>query len=638
MNKHTPLVFLLPLITLSACSEYSYTEARKVDTFQQVRRNTVDVLMVVDNSCSMGEEQGLLASNFDAFIEQFDGADVDWQIGVLEGANTSDDRGKLQGGDDELILTGADGRIIDMVTWDTTWQVAPGQSMQRSSQHLLGPVSTVEPVWCAGTLPYGDGDLGSPGEPNSDCDVAPADLSECTDGDLGTAMGDAVATGSVAAASDNFSSECSVGEQPDVAHMFTAPHTGCIRFDTAGSDHDTVLSLHTACDGEAVACSMGLSADAMIEWRLTEGQSVLVVIESVWSEAGDYQLNINSCEEETAWLQDPRVGEIVISEFMADPQAAPDDRGEWVELTNMTNTPLRLKGLKLSDKGTNSFTLEDDFVLAAHQRVVLGRHTDPSKNGGVSIDIDAGNAFTLNNNVRVLSHKTAGAAEIFAEMVAVGSSGSGQETSLQAAMSALSAPLVNGYNRGFLRDNAGLALIFVSDEDDFSYEPAWHYLDFFLRLKGQEAYRDATALSISAVTGITPPSSGSVISCESDNGSANYGARYIALAERTGGVVQSICDEDFSSIAQELGLTASGLVVEFVLSEPADPDDIQVSLYASNDQDDLIGDLTNGEDFTFVLERNAIRFELDQIPPSETWLVVDYRALPSGAQVTEETQ
>ena len=35
------------------------------------------------------------------------------------------------------------------------------------------------------------------------------------------------------------------------------------------------------------------------------------------------------------------------------------------------------------------------------------------------------------------------------------------------------------------------------------------------------------------------------------------------MVQRTEGVLESICDNDFSPIAEELGLTASGLEVEF---------------------------------------------------------------------------
>ena len=60
----------LALLAMS-CSEYSYTSKLQVDVFQQVRRNTVDVLLTVDNSCSMYEEQEKLSDNFESFISAF---------------------------------------------------------------------------------------------------------------------------------------------------------------------------------------------------------------------------------------------------------------------------------------------------------------------------------------------------------------------------------------------------------------------------------------------------------------------------------------------------------------------------------------------------------------------------------------
>ncbi|MCA9300514.1 MAG: hypothetical protein KDA28_15695, partial [Phycisphaerales bacterium] len=72
---------LIPLIV--GCTEYGYSSQRNKDAFQQNHINTVDIVMVVDNSCSMVEEQDKLASNFEAFIAAFAGVDVDWQIGVV---------------------------------------------------------------------------------------------------------------------------------------------------------------------------------------------------------------------------------------------------------------------------------------------------------------------------------------------------------------------------------------------------------------------------------------------------------------------------------------------------------------------------------------------------------------------------
>ena len=52
------------------------------DVFYQLDAGAVDILLVVDNSCSMQPYQQELASNFDTFLTYFIEGDVDYQIGV----------------------------------------------------------------------------------------------------------------------------------------------------------------------------------------------------------------------------------------------------------------------------------------------------------------------------------------------------------------------------------------------------------------------------------------------------------------------------------------------------------------------------------------------------------------------------
>ncbi len=52
------------------------------DAFEQVRSREIDVLFVIDNSCSMADDQAALAANFNAFIRSAKLRDVDFQIGV----------------------------------------------------------------------------------------------------------------------------------------------------------------------------------------------------------------------------------------------------------------------------------------------------------------------------------------------------------------------------------------------------------------------------------------------------------------------------------------------------------------------------------------------------------------------------
>ena len=205
--------------------------------------------------------------------------------------------------------------------------------------------------------------------------------------------------------------------------------------------------------------------------------------------------------------------------------------------------------------------------MAAGGALVIARSLDTAVNGGVPADLEAGESFTLNNRVRILRPDTESASEIFSEMVAVGITGSGIEMGLEAARLALSQPLLSEENQGFLREEANLAFIFVSDEDDSSPYSADEYLKYFTNLKGEEAFRDHSLMKVSAVVGSKEPDFADQPSCSSVHGDATFGHRYVHLTSKTEGQLESICDEDFSELAQELGLVLSGLSLEFELSE-----------------------------------------------------------------------
>ena len=503
------------------CSEYGYTSKIQKDVFQQVRRNTVDILLVIDDSCSMLEEQEKLSVNFEYFISAFAGVDVDWQIGVTTtDTYYSEQPGRLIGGDDELILETSDGRVLNAVQWDETWPYEEGVAMQLSGNSYSATSNTSKANWCLAQETFGDGDLGSPGTDNPSCDG-----SEVED-----------RTGEIS-------------DAPPVA---------------------------------------------------------------------------------------PNTGDVIFTEALLDSKMVPDQQGEWVEISNLKGHTIDLSGIAIRDNGKNFYAFPEGSILEPYQTVIVGRAE--SENGGITPNFVASEGLTLNNNVRVLSSQMEDAQEIFEEMVVVGISGSGIEMGLEAAHQALSEPLISNENSGFLREDANLSLIFVSDEDDLSPMSTPDYLRFFTDLKGDAAYRDHNMMNISAVVGKDRPPYDGAASCSSDSGVGYYGPRYIELASKTEGSLESICDDDFSEIAQELGLTASGLKLNFILSSPADSSSLKVSLYAEESDDSLIAELVQGEDYTFDVEENSIVFNIDSLPASETYILAEYRVLARGTVVSESVE
>jgi len=86
---------------------------------QQMEMPAVDVLWVVDNSCSMIEEQTGLARNFDSFISYFQTSGLDWHIGVV----STDTENTYQAG----LLSESDGKTF--ITQDTQNVVAAFEDM-----------------------------------------------------------------------------------------------------------------------------------------------------------------------------------------------------------------------------------------------------------------------------------------------------------------------------------------------------------------------------------------------------------------------------------------------------------------------------------------------------------------------------
>ncbi len=81
--RTSTLLPIVGLVSLAGCVEYEYASFEGVDVFYQDPPSEVDILMVVDNSCSMDPYQEKLAENFQEFISFFIDANVDYQIGVV---------------------------------------------------------------------------------------------------------------------------------------------------------------------------------------------------------------------------------------------------------------------------------------------------------------------------------------------------------------------------------------------------------------------------------------------------------------------------------------------------------------------------------------------------------------------------
>jgi hypothetical protein len=90
-------------------------------------------------------------------------------------------------------------------------------------------------------------------------------------------------------------------------------------------------------------------------------------------------------------------GALVITEVMQNPDVVPDSGGEWFEIQNVSNDLIDLDGLRVSDAGSNAFSVTGSVVVPAGAYVVFATSDDTNINGIVFPDYVYGTAMTLSN-------------------------------------------------------------------------------------------------------------------------------------------------------------------------------------------------------------------------------------------------
>lgn len=203
----------------------------------------------------------------------------------------------------------------------------------------------------------------------------------------------------------------------------------------------------------------------------------------------------------------------------------------------------------------------------------------------------------------------------FGRLAKMGVNGSSVEHGLTAAKFAIQKALGNGVNKGFLRNDAFLSVVVLSDEEDdgiqFSCEDAWGRTSLTAggvkdatkcKAGGSSPYVDAFGMTpyaftkkanglaytnykftadnfvsflndttikgpgkfrVSAITGMKK-ANGS-IDCSFSGGPMEAGTNYIKAAQLTGGVAANICANDWTSVLADIGQNTAQLSSQIAL-------------------------------------------------------------------------
>ncbi|MDP2317043.1 MAG: hypothetical protein Q8P41_29390 [Pseudomonadota bacterium] len=212
------------------------------------------------------------------------------------------------------------------------------------------------------------------------------------------------------------------------------------------------------------------------------------------------------------------------------------------------------------------------------------------------------------------------AEELFRVEVNVGTNGSGIETGLKTAHLALTdTERLGDQITEFLRDDASLSIVFVSDEEDSSPWPVNDYINAFFELKG---HRDRDAFNASALT-VTDESLCSDALAEY----SSPGTRYVDAASQTHGLTGNLCDSDFSQIVTDLSLANSRITDIYALSREPDAETLTVTLEVDGVETDLpcdSGEWNYQRITVFGIDTPGIVFDREHLPPPGSILSIRY--------------
>lgn len=227
----------------------------------------------------------------------------------------------------------------------------------------------------------------------------------------------------------------------------------------------------------------------------------------------------------------------------------------------------------------------------------------------------------LRGTSKILKNDTTDPQAVFEENTTFPDSRSRWEQGLRMTQFALTSPNIDpgGPNAGFLRPNAALAIIAVTNEDDSSFGTTDYYARVFRSLKGKG---NENLVSFSVIGGTVPNG------CVPPGEAGLYGSlaepafRYAEVAAKTGGVVGSICDASFEQTLVRIAQALNTLKRVFPLTLTPVANSVRVTVIDGATTIAVPNDPVTG--FQYRADTNSVVFLGTFIPPPGSTVRIEY--------------
>lgn len=203
---------------------------------------------------------------------------------------------------------------------------------------------------------------------------------------------------------------------------------------------------------------------------------------------------------------------------------------------------------------------------------------------------------------------------VLSSRMVLGQAGSNNERGLESMAKALSPSYLANEGRGFLRSDALLVVIALSDEDDKSAvsNPVNYYTNFLDSLKAR--WVDGSRSWVFNFIGVLSASS----QCRTFNDYAEAGLTFMELADVSKGTKQSICSNNLAGAVSNIRARIYQILTDFKLNRVPVVSSIVVKIAG------VVVPRSTVNGWDYIPETNSVRFYGNAVPAADVVISVDF--------------
>lgn len=214
----------------------------------------------------------------------------------------------------------------------------------------------------------------------------------------------------------------------------------------------------------------------------------------------------------------------------------------------------------------------------------------------------------------VLTPSTPNLQGLLSSRILLGEGGSDRERGLLSLETVLSPGYLAGEGSGFLRDDALLAVIALSDEDDKSDRTAASLAALLDQFK-PEVHNGRKSWIFNFI-GVLDSSS----QCRTFNDYSEPGLKMIQLATRSGGMTESICSSSLSNAVNNIKARIVQIITDFYLAD----EPLEATIRVAVNGQLVEKSNTNGWSYFQDGTKYVVRFNGASVPPADADIRINY--------------